>query len=154
MANRQQRRAAAKKRPGENYADVLARKKMIKAAVERTARDESVALEADVRTQRFLWMAVIALNECFGFGGERARRFLLALEKVANEVEQLAQENGSVYAVEKLCQRCQQITGMEVRPVHEEDMLRARRENEAQGIFFPAEDPEELARIGMGGTKQ
>lgn len=30
MPNRSQRRAAAKKRPGETYADVLAKKRMIK----------------------------------------------------------------------------------------------------------------------------
>lgn len=74
--NRQQRRAAKHKgkRPGETYADVLAKKKMIKEAVDRSVHDRSIAIEADIKTQRFLWMAVIALNEAFGFGGERARR--------------------------------------------------------------------------------
>lgn len=48
MSNRQQRRAAAKKRPGENYADVLAKKKMIKAAVDKSVHDHSVAIEADL----------------------------------------------------------------------------------------------------------
>lgn len=86
--NRQQRRAAKHKgkRPGENYADVLARKKMIQEAVEKTAHDNAVALEVDIKLQRFLWMAVVALNEEFGFGGERAKRFMLALEAVANEL--------------------------------------------------------------------
>ena len=76
MANRQQRRAAAKKRTGETYADVLAKKRMIKEAVDKTARDTSIAIEADIKTQRYLWMSVIALNEAFGFGGERAKKFL------------------------------------------------------------------------------
>ena len=84
MSNRQQRRAAARKKPGETYADVLAKKRMIKEAVDRTTRDMSIALEADIKVQRFMWMAVIALNETFGFGGERAKKFLLALGKVAN----------------------------------------------------------------------
>ena len=76
MNNRQQRRAAMKKgkRPGETYADVLANRKMIKEAVDRSVRDQSIAIEADIKTQRFMWMAVIALNEAFGFGGERARK--------------------------------------------------------------------------------
>lgn len=71
MGNRQQRRAAKHKgkRPGETYADVLAKKRMIKEAVEQSVHDHSIAIEADIKTQRFLWMAVIALNEAFGFGG-------------------------------------------------------------------------------------
>lgn len=142
MANRQQRRAAAKKRPGQTYADVLSNRKMIKEAVDRSVHDQSIAIEADIKTQRFLWMAVIALNEAFGFGGERAKRFLLALEEVANECETMAKENGGYYARTKMMERASQITGMEITPVHEEEMRQARLENEANGIFFPADDPD------------
>lgn len=144
MSNRQQRRAAQKhkgKRPGETYADVLATKKLIKEAVDKSVHDTSVAIESDIKTQRFMWMAVIALNETFGFGGERAKRFLEALEGVANEVEQLAKENGAIYAKAKMMQRCEQITGMKISPVHEERMRQARMENEAQGVYFPEDDP-------------
>jgi len=143
MSNRQQRRAAKKgKRPGETYADVLAKQKMIKEAVEKTTRDTSIAIEADIKTQRFLWMAVIALNEAFGFGGERAKRFMAALEEVANEVEQLAEENGAIYAKAKMMERVSQITGMEISPVHEEEMRQARLENQAKGVYFPEDDPD------------
>lgn len=142
MANRQQRRAAAKKRPGETYADVLAKKKMIKAAVDKSVHDQSVAIEADIKTQRFMWMAVIALNEAFGFGGERSKRFLQALEDVANEAYGMAEEHGAIYAKAKLMQRASQITGIEIQPVHEEEMRKARIENEANGIYFPEDDPD------------
>lgn len=144
MGNRQQRRAAKHngKRPGETYADVLAKKKMIKEAVEKSARDHTIAVEADIKLQRLLWMSVIALNEAFGFGGERAKRFMLALEKVANEAEQMAHENGGQYAQAKLMERAGQITGIEIQPVHEEAMRQAKAANEAEGIFFPESDPE------------
>lgn len=144
MANRQQRRAAKHKgkRRGETYADVLSQKKMIKEAVDRTARDTSIAIEADIKTQRFLWMAVIALNEAFGFGGERAKKFLLALEEVANECETMAKKNGGYYARKKMMERASQITGMEITPVHEEEMRKARMENEAEGVFFLPDDPD------------
>lgn len=144
MSNRQQRRAAMKKgkRPGETYADVLAKQKMIKEAVEKSAHDRSIAIEADIKTQRFLWMAVIALNNAFGFGGERAKRFMLALEEVANEVEAMAKEHGAVYAVAKMMERASQITGIEVSPVHEEEMRQARLANEAEGVYFPEDDPD------------
>lgn len=141
MSNRKQRRGPYK-RKGETYADILAKKRMIKEAVERTTRDTSIAIEADIKTQRFLWMAVIALNEAFGFGGERAKRFMKALEDVANEVEEMARENGAVYAKAKLMERAGQITGLEISPVYEEEMRQARRENEAAGVFFPEDDPD------------
>ena len=140
MSNRQQRRAAMKKRPGENYADVLARKKMIKEAVDQSVHDSSIAIESDIKVQRFLWMAVIALNEAFGFGGERAQRFLAALETVANECEEMARENGGYYAVKKMMDRASQITGIAITPVHEEEMRKARMENQAQGVYFKEDD--------------
>lgn len=144
-SNRAQRRAAAKhkgKRPGETYADILAKKKMIKEAVEQSVHDTSIAIESDIKTQRFLWMAVVALNEAFGFGGERAKKFMLALEKVANECEQMAKENGGYYAKKKLMERASQITGIEVTPVHEEEMRKARMENQENGVYFPEDDPD------------
>lgn len=143
MSNRQQRRAAKKgKRPGENYADVLAKQRMIKEAVERSVHDSNVAIEADIRSQEFLWMSVEALNRAFGFGGERARKYLITLEEVANEVEELSKEHGPVYAKAKLMERASKITGMDIRPVHEEEMRQARIENQAKGIYFPEDDPD------------
>lgn len=145
MSNRQQRRAAKHKgkRPGETYADVLTQKKMIKEAVEKSAHDHAVAIESDIKTQRFMWMAVVALNEAFGFGGERAKRFLLALEKVADDCYALTKEHGGLYAKAKLMEQASKITGIEIKPVHEEEMRKARLENEANGIYFPEDDPED-----------
>ena len=145
MGNRQQRRAAMKKgkRPGETYADVLAKQKMVKEAVERTVHDTSVGIEADIKTQRVLWMSVEALNRSFGFGGERAKRFMLALEEVANEFEANVKKHGKIYAVDDLRRRCEQITGIEIKQIHEEEMRQARLENQAQGIYFPEDDPDE-----------
>ena len=144
MSNRAQRRAAAKnsKRQGETYADVLARKRMIKDAVEKNVHDKSVAIEADIKSRRLMWMSVVALNEAFGFGGERAKRFLEALGSVADEVAEMAGKHGAVYAKAKLMERASQITGIDIKPIHEEEMRKARMENEAAGIFFAEDDPD------------
>jgi hypothetical protein len=150
--NRQQRRAAAKqKRCGETYADVLARQKQIKESVDKAARDKTVALETDIKTQRFLWLAVVANYAAFGHAGVRAQRFMMALDDVREDMEKMAAKNGWEYAVEKLREQCEKITGMEVKQVHEDRMIQARQENEAKGIFFPVEDPEALAKIGFTG---
>jgi hypothetical protein len=121
---------------------VLTKKKMIEEAVRESVHDHSIAIEADIKTQRFLWMAVIALNEAFGFGGERAKRFLEALTEVSEEVEEMAKKHGGYYARKKMMDRASQITGINITPVHEEEMRKARMENEANGVFFPVCDPD------------
>ena len=155
-SNREQRRAAKRKgkRPGETYADQLARERMLKEAVNRAAHDESVLLKSDIMTQRLLWMSIEALNRAFGFADIRAQRFMLTLDEVREDLEEMARENGWEYAAEKLRQRCEQITRIPVRQVHEEEMRQARRENEAKGIYFHEDDPEVLAKLGLSSTRE
>lgn len=137
--NRQQKRAAMRrgKAPGQTYADVLATKRMVAAAVERQVHSESVRLEADIINQRLLWESVVALNEAFGFGGQRAIRFMEALEKVCNEVIDLKENYDEAYAFEKLRQRASAITGIDVKYVHEDEMIAAKKYAEADGFHFP-----------------
>lgn len=144
MANRQQRRAAKHKgkHQGETYADVLAQKKMIKEAVEKSAHSHAVTIESDVKAQRQEWMAIVALNRAFGFGCDRARRFMVELGEVAQEVVDMAEQHGAVYANAKLMEAASKILEAELSPVHEEEMRQARLANEAEGIFFPADDPD------------
>lgn len=130
------------KRQGETYADVLAQKRLIKETVEKSVHDKSVAIESDIKSQRMMWMAVIALRDAFGFGGERANRFLLALEEVAQDAEKMAKKHGAVYAKTKLMEQASKVIGVELSPAHEEEMRKARIENEAEGVFFPADDPD------------
>ena len=138
MANRQQRRAQKHKgkRPGETYMDVLTKKKLIKEAIDESVKDNSISIEADIKTQRLLWMSVIALNEHFGFGKDRGREFLLAVEEVANEFEAMRKKHDHDYAVAKLMERAGKIMEMEMSIVHEDEIREARAENEANGIFF------------------
>lgn len=142
MMNRAQRRALSRARkPGQSFAEAVGAKMMIREAVERKVHDESVRLEADIINQRMLWEAVVALNDEFGFGGQRAIRFMEALGRVADEVAEMRKESGEQYAFEKLRQRAAQITGIDIKYIHEDEMRKARKSNEAEGVFFP-EDPD------------
>ena len=144
MSNRAQRRAAAKrgKRQGETYADVLAQKRMIKEAVEKSVHDNSISIEADIKSQRVEWMSVVALNRAFGFGGKRSRLYLETLAEVALEVEAMAKKHGAVYAKSKLMESAGKILEIELSPMHEEEMRKARMENEKEGVFFSEDDPD------------
>ena len=46
---------------GMNYADMLARKRMIREAVQEAADDATVQLRADMATQKALWLAVCSV---------------------------------------------------------------------------------------------
>lgn len=58
------------KRPGKprgmNYADMLARKRMIREAVQEAADDATVQLRADMATQKALWLAVCSVADAYG----------------------------------------------------------------------------------------
>lgn len=140
--NRKQRRAMARaKKSGQSFAEAVGARQMIREAVERKVHSESVRLEADIINQRMLWEAVVALNEEFGFGGQRAVRFMEALGRVADEVLELRKANGEQYTFEKLRQRASQITGIDIKYIHEDAMREAKMHNEAEGVFFPP-DPD------------
>lgn len=79
---------------------------------------------------------MVALNEHFGFGRDRGREFLLAVEEVANEFEAMRKKHDHDYAVAKLMERAGKIMDIQISPVHEDEIRRARKENEANGIFF------------------
>lgn len=95
------KRGAAPKRHGETYADVLARQRMLKQAVKEAARDTTVQVEADIRTQRALWLCSVSVADAFGIGPQRMQRFFDTLQANAEELEQMAKENGEEYAYEK-----------------------------------------------------
>jgi hypothetical protein len=142
--NRQKRRADKKqgKRKGETYADQLTREKQIREAIDRTVRDESVAMQADQKRQILLWEAVEALNRAFGIGEKRAVLFMQTLDEVDEELRKMAKEDGRYVATDKLRKRASQITGMELKLVHEDSMRQARAENQAKGVYFPEDDPD------------
>lgn len=54
----------------------------------------------------------------------------------------MVKEHGGLYARTKLMEAASKITGIEITPIHEEEMMKARIENEANGIYFPPDDPD------------
>ena len=66
---------------GMNYADMLARKRMIREAVQEAADDATVQLRADMATQKALWLAVCSVADAYGFGPERMKKFFIALQE-------------------------------------------------------------------------
>ena len=141
--NRKQRRS---KPNGMSYADVLAQKKLAIEAVNAAAKDETVRIRSDVRCQRILWLCAVALHDQFGFGSERIKRFLLAVNTATEgwEADAVKDNDGNVhldYANENLRKRVEEITGMEIEQLYKAEIEEARKLHAEQGIVL---DPMEF----------
>ena len=118
--NREQRRKQARaKKPGMTHADVLAKRRIGQETLRMAMEDQAVLLAADILCQRQLWAAVVALNEQWQFGPKRTKDFLDKMEQIADEFETMKKEHGDAYAEEKLRQRAEQVSGVEILYQHE-----------------------------------
>lgn len=137
--NREQRRREAKaKKTGQTYSDVLAKRRIGQETLRMAMEDQAVLLAADIFCQRQLWAAVVALNEVWKFGPKRTKDFLDQMELIADEFEAMKKEHGDAYAEEKLRQRAQKVSGIEILYQHEaerrayEQMKAAEAAHEAE----------------------
>ena len=99
---------------GMNYADMLARKRMIREAVQEAADDATVQLRADMATQKALWLAVCSVADAYGFGPERMKKFFIALQENNDEITRMEKEVDTDYAYEKLRLKAERVTGMKI----------------------------------------
>ena len=127
---------------GMTYADKLAQDRMLREAVERAAYDQTVQVRADIQSQRMLWLCVVSMAEAFGLGPKRVSDFFTSLQSVSEWVEDMTQKNDQQYALDKLRQKAEQVSGISIEYLYEKDILAAKERNEAKGVFFPVLDKE------------
>lgn len=138
MNRKQRRREAKAKKTGQTYSDVLAKRRIGQETLRMAMEDQAILLAADIFCQRQLWAAVVALNEQWQFGPKRTRDFLQQMEQIADEFEAMKKEHGDAYAEEKLRQRAEQVSGVEILYQHEaerrayEKLKAAEAANEAE----------------------
>lgn len=127
--NRQQRRALARqKNNGVTYADQLAYKRMAEAEIQKLARDKTVEVEANIRTQEMMWLMICSIADAYGFGPKRMTPFFASLDSNAAELNRMKQENGDEYAYEKLRRRAEQVSGIQIEYLYEKELEDYRRE--------------------------
>lgn len=123
--NRQQRRFMKRqKAPHQSYADVLARQREAHEAVEKAARDATVKVDADIRTQRALWLSVISMAEAFGLGPKRIQRYFEVLQKNHEWLTALEADD-DIVAYEKLRQRAEAVSGVHIEYLYEHEIQAA-----------------------------
>lgn len=82
---------------GMNYADMLARKRMIREAVQE------------------------AVADAYGFGPERMKKFFIALQENNDEITRMEKEVDTDYAYEKLRLKAERVTGMKIEYLYEHE---------------------------------
>lgn len=127
---------------GMTYADKLAQDRMVKQAVEKAAADKTVELRANIRNQRMMWLQIVSLAEAFGIGHKRILDYFEVLERNSAEFGRLTEEHGVDYALEKLRQRAEKVSGIPIDYLYEKDIAAAKERNEARGVFFSVLDGE------------
>lgn len=130
---------------GMTYADKLAEERMLKEAVEKAAQDETVRIRADIQSQQTLWLCVVAMAEAFGLGPKRVSvDFFGSLQAVSEWVEDMTKKHGRQYALDKLRQKAEKVSGVPIEYLYEKDILAAKERNEAKGVFFPVLEEEQV----------
>ena len=120
MAKSKTKHRRAPGRPaGMTLADELARKRMLREAIQNAAEDATVQVRADTATQRALWLAVCSIADAYGIGPERMPRFFVALQENTDELERMRAEVDEDYAYEKLRLKAEQVTGMPITYLYE-----------------------------------
>ena len=126
MAKSKPKRRHGSGRPcGMTLADELARKRMIRQAVDGAAKDAAVQVLADTATQRALWLAVCSVADAFHAGPERMQHFFKALEENTEELEQMRREVDDDYAYEKLRLKAERVSGLEIKYLYEHEAREA-----------------------------
>jgi hypothetical protein len=118
---------------GVSFAQRLAQQRMLQQALTDEVAIKQANLWAKQDTQRALWLMVIAVAEAFHIGPMRlSRDFFPVLDNLNQELQQMREENGDVYAFEKLKQRAEQVSGMEIRHFYDPDPAAALKEEEGK----------------------
>lgn len=123
MTNRKMRRQG--KPQGASYADVLARKKLQQEAVKAAVNDTTLEIKSEIRTQRALWLSVVAMNRAFGIGPKRFMEYAKELMAVTEWYQEMLENTDEVYANEKLRREAQKCSGTEIEPLYDKEMFEA-----------------------------
>lgn len=120
--------------PGETLAESILRKKRTQEAYIQAAQDQVLDAKSEVRTQRALWLACIAMHEAFGVGHKRFLRWAEELQKATDWYTEMRTDVDEDYANEMLRRKASRCSGIEVQPLFDEEMLErvlAQNEKEA-----------------------
>ena len=129
MANRKQRRHSGKPH-GMTYADQLAQKRLLREAAYDAANNTMVQLKSEIHTQRAMWLMCVTMNDVFGIGPERFKKFAVGLQDRSDWYDKLVAEGDEEFANEKLRLEAERCSGMDIEYLYEAEIRASQRKHE------------------------
>lgn len=77
---------------------------------------------------------VCSIADAYGFGPKQLQKFFTALQDNTDELERMRTDVDEEYAFEKLRQKAQAVTGMEVHYLYEQEALLAEMRAAKEGV--------------------
>ena len=109
------------------YAQQLARERLLRQAAQNAANDTMVQVKADIRVQRALWLACVAMNNAFAIGPGRFPVYAECLQRRSDWYEELVAGGDEEYADEKLRQEAERCSGMKIGYLYETEIRKAKQ---------------------------
>jgi len=100
--------------PGMTYAEALAQQQRQLEAVREAAENDTVDIRVRETTERNLWIMLVTLEDAYGFGPKRLNRFVDEFKANVEEFEHSQEVDGVDYALEKLRQKAEKVTGSRI----------------------------------------
>lgn len=107
--------------------DELTKRKLVYEGVEKTSTDIALKIKIDRSNQKALWLAIVAVNDAYGFGSKRIQPFINSLLSISNEYQKMKTDNDEEYADEKLRMKVEQITDTKIDYLYEDEMKAAHK---------------------------
>ena len=107
---------------GVNYAQVLAEEKRKKDLQARVEHETELQIHAEIFVQRALWLSVVSIADAYGYGPKRLDPYFEKLKENGDEFDQMCEEYDYDYALEKLRQKAEKVTGAKLEYKYEREL--------------------------------
>lgn len=117
----------AGKPKGASYSDMLALKRAQMRAFVEAAESDAARVQGEIYSQRMLWLSVVSISKAYNFGPKRMNDFFTALQESSDEFDRMSDDVDDEYALDKLRQKAEAVTGVKIKYLYEEEMREKRR---------------------------
>ena len=107
---------------GVSYAQVLAAEKREKEAKVKRERQIELYMHTEIYVQRALWLSAVSIAEAYGFGPKRMESYFEKLKENSDAFDRMCEENDYDYALEKLRQRAEEVSGAKLEYLYEKEL--------------------------------
>lgn len=107
---------------GVNYAQVLAEEKRKKDLQARVEHETELQIHAEIFVQRALWLSIVSIADAYGYGPKRLEPYFEKLKENGDEFDQMCEDYDYDYALEKLRQKAEKVTGAKLEYKYEREL--------------------------------